>query len=286
LQAAFTTGKIAAPGCAIVNSVGGTHANAVGYATIDVVADCRPTSPIQPGYFTGEILFDNVLTGDYVHINPNPSTGNYAGGNPLVHIRAIPEGGPAGASVPTRLPYTFYDLYTTGSRLRTQDRRQPLPSAFMPRVIQGGTSGFNTNLQIWREAFVGPTGCPLAYGGNAAMPIADEVRFDEHENASSPATASVSTASGLFPPPPASADVGGWLYLNLNNGGSSAYTSARNYRFVTTHAGPRQSKAWVVTSMFAEGRYSVEMDAPAVGNGCSPAPDVSSRMPIGPAPNN
>jgi hypothetical protein len=165
----------------------------------------------------------------------------------------------------------------------------------MPRVIEGTTGGFNTSLKIWREAFAGPTGCPLAYGGNAAMPVADEVRFDEHENVqylglccsgpSSPATASVSTTSGLFATPPASGDVGGWLYLNLNNGGSSAYTAARNYRVGTTHAGPRQSQAWVVTSMFAEGRYSVEMDATAIGNGCSPAPDVSSIMPIGPAPN-
>ena len=299
LQAAFTTGKIAAPGCARIKPVGGAHQNAVGYATIDVVADCRPTSPIQPGYFTSEILFDNVLTGDYQHINPNVATGNYAAGNPMVHIRAIPEGGPAGASVPTRLPYTFYDLYTTGSLLRTQDRRQPLPSAFMPHVIQGGTGSFDTNLQIWREAFAGPTGCPLGYGANAAMPVADEVRFDEHENVqylgvcgiercsgpNSPATASIPAAGALFPPPPPSGDVGGWLYLNLNNGGSSAYTATRNYRGGTTTAGPRQSQAWVVTSMFAEGRFSVEMDAAAIGNGCSPAPDVSQRMTIGPAGN-
>src|SRR5205814_81750 len=124
------------PGCA-ATFVGGVHASAVGYATVDVVADCNSTSPIAPGYFTGEILFDNVLTGDVQHIAPNPATGNYAGGNPLVHIRAIPEGGVAGASVTTNLPYTFYDLYTVGARWRTQDRRQPLPSAFMPRFIQG-----------------------------------------------------------------------------------------------------------------------------------------------------
>jgi len=52
----------------------------------------------------------------------------------------------------TALPYTFYDLFTTGARFRTQDRRQPLPSAFMPRFIEGGTGGFNSNLMIWREA--------------------------------------------------------------------------------------------------------------------------------------
>src|SRR5689334_7501400 len=67
-------------------------------------------------------------------------------------------------------------------------------------------------------------------------------------------------------------------------GGSPAYSSARNYFFGTTTRGPRQSQAWVVTSMFAEGRYAVEMDAAAVGNGCSPAPALSRVGPIAPAP--
>jgi len=67
----------------------------------------------------------------------------------------------------------------------------------------------------------------------------------------------------------------------LNNGGSPVYSSARNYFFGTTTRGPRQSQAWVVTSMFAEGRYAVEMDAAAVGNGCSPAPALSRVGPIG-----
>jgi hypothetical protein len=300
LRRAFTTGVVTAPGCAIVKPAGGVHVNAIGYATIDVVANCNPTSPIQPGYFTNEILFDNVLTGDYQNINPNPSTGNYAGGNPLVHIRAVPEGGPAGVSMATALPYTFYDLYTTGALLRTQDRRQPLPSAFMPRFIQGGTGAFNTELRIWREARTAPTTCPMAYGGNANMTIADVVRFDEHENPQFwhapnvdpfppplglPATSTVPTTAGIFPGLSTSLDVGGWLYLNLNNGGSPAYTAARNYRSGTTTEGPRQSQAWVVTSMNAEGRYAVEMDAMAIGNGCSPAPDIARRATIGPAPN-
>src|SRR5207248_9039027 len=102
-----------------------------------------PTSPLSAGGFTKEILFDNVLTGDSQHINPNPAIGNYAGGSPLVHIRAIPEGGAAGELAATSLPFTFYDLYTVGAR--TQDRRQPLPSAFVPRFLQVGTGSVNTN---------------------------------------------------------------------------------------------------------------------------------------------
>src|SRR5207244_907724 len=196
LRSAFPTGQIAAPSCAIVNPVCAVHSLAVGYATIDVVANCNATSPSSPDYFLREILFDNVLTGDYQHLNPNPATGNYAGGNPLVHIRVVPEGGAAGSFAPTALPYTFYDLYTNGTFPRT-DRRQPLPSAFMPRVIQGGTGSFNTNLQIWREALVPPTVCPLGYSSNSAVPIADGVRFDEHENA----TFYTCTLIGCLDPP-------------------------------------------------------------------------------------
>jgi len=98
-----------------------------------------------------------------------------------------------------------------------------------------------------------------------------------------PVTASIATAfTAYFPASSQSGDVGGWLFLNLNNGGSPAYSSARNYFFGTTTRGPRQSQAWVVTSMFAEGRYAVEMDAAAVGNGCSPAPALSRVGPIAP----
>ncbi|HKS23089.1 MAG TPA: hypothetical protein VJZ76_09855 [Thermoanaerobaculia bacterium] len=299
LQPAFTTGTISRPDCPIVKNVGSNNhgPDAVGYATIDVVANCNATSPLSPLYFNSEILFDNVLLGDYQHLNPNPATGNYAGGNPLVHIRAVPEGGGAGTVMATELPYTFYDLYTTGAAARTQDRRQPLPSAFLARFIQGGLTSFNTNLQIWREAVAAPASCPLGYESNDRMVIADIVRFDEHENATygppcnlvcftpvAPATSSQATTSSNFPRLSISGDVAGWVFLNLNNGGSEAYSSTRNYGFGSTTKGRRQSQAWVVTSMFAEGRFGVEMDAPAAGNGCSPAPDFSFRAAIGPAP--
>ena len=112
--------------------VGGNHGGttAIGYATIDVAATCSVALPIDPTYFACEILFDNVLIGDYQDINQSTVTGNYAGGNPLVHIRAIPEGGGAGlGAVATNLPFTFYDRYTIGTLSRTFDRRQPLPQA-------------------------------------------------------------------------------------------------------------------------------------------------------------
>jgi hypothetical protein len=323
VRSGLTTGRISACGS---SQVGLVHANAIGYVTVDVAATCSVALPIEPTYYSGEILFDNVLIGDYQQINPNPATGNYAGGNPMVHIRAVPEGGPAGApAVPTNLPYTFYDRYTLGNTVRTIDRRQPLPSAFAARFIQGGTGAFNTNFKIWREGVTGPLAACSAYVRNGAsgteMQVRDIVRFDEHENPTVnaqqtrvspvqtttvvlPETSSTSTSAGIYPPLSTSGDVGGWMYLNLNNGGSIAYSvttagvsqatapTIRDFRTgtSTTNANAvRQNQDWVIVSLFAEGRYSVDFDAAWLGNGCSPAPAVTTNTTtppvIGPSPN-
>src|SRR3954471_23783697 len=97
----------------------------------------------------------------------------------MVHIRAVPEGGGAGSNVDTRLPYTFYDRYTPAST-RTIDRRQPLPSLFAARYIQGGIGAYATNLTIWREGFGIGSCADASKSGN--MLVAEIVRFDEHEN--------------------------------------------------------------------------------------------------------
>jgi len=263
LRTVFTTG---APGAIIgagcVDRLGGTHTNAVGYVTIDVASNCTTNLP-GPTYFTSDILFDNVLTGDYEQIVPGTSGGltNASGGSPLVHIRAIPEGGAAGQLPGTNLPFTFYDRYTgfASNVNRTIDRRQPLPSTFAARYIQGGTGGFNTNYQIWREGLGSPDGsgtaCDLIVPpdvppANSVLAIRDEVRFDEFENAvgvtvpstvspavlgapalpetsSTPTSAAGGTgASAPFPPnvtasnPSGTTAIAGWMYLNLANNGT------------------------------------------------------------------
>jgi hypothetical protein len=290
--------------------IGDTQANAIGYATIDVVASCTSRSPADPLYYTNDLLFDNVLIGDYQQLAADVSSSD-ATGNPMVHIRAVPEGGGAGSNVDTRLPYTFYDRYTP-ARTRTIDRRQPLPSTFAARYLQGGTGAFATNLTIWREGF-GIGSCADAYA-SAYMIVSDIVRFDEHENpnlatpcnlsaclAPPPSTlsaaSSTNTASSQFPSI-SGADVGGWMYLNLNNGGSTGYSVTReiggqriptNARtnlspIASSTAGPRPSQNWVTVSLFGSAsfnRLSGEFDAAPLGNGCSPA--VGSGAVIGPA---
>lgn len=284
-----TVGTIIGAGC--TRPVGGVHANAIGYVTMDVIAVCSTSLPGDPGFFA-QLLYDNVLTGDYQDVNPNPVTGNYAGGNPLVHIRAVPEGGPAGSVPGTNLPFTFYDRYTAGIVPRTIDRRQPLPATFAARFIQGGTTGFNTNYKIWREG-ISFNGTSCAANGvilNSALTITEVVRFDEHENATTlappnqiisppvtpganvlPETSATSTASGHYPMLSSSGDVAGWMYLNLDNHNVTTSYSVARAGFDPPGPPVRPSQNWVIVSMFAEGRFSVDFDATMLGNGCSPA---------------
>ncbi|MEA2327938.1 MAG: hypothetical protein QOE68_2897 [Thermoanaerobaculia bacterium] len=295
--------------------VGGVHANAIGYATIDLVASCTSRSPNDPLYYTNDLLFDNVLIGDYQQLGPHPggtATSFDAGGNPMVHLRAVPEGGGAGSNVGTRLPYTFYDRYTP-AKTRTIDRRQPLPSTFAARYIQGGTGAFATNLTIWREGF-GTGSCADAFT-SANMLVSEIIKFDEHENPNTipPCTslclgvspALLSAASSItisesrnYPLYLSTADVGGWIYLNLNNGGSTSYsvTQESGGERLPTNArsnlapigsgtvGPRPSQNWVTITLFGfagGNRLTGEFDATPLGNGCSPAVAVGPF--IGPA---
>src|SRR5437762_9014139 len=293
LRTALTVGI--APVTCGSSRVGSTHANAIGYVTIDVTSRCSTTLPNDPTYFANEILFDNVFIGDYAMIAKNPATGNFAGGNPLVHIRAVPEGGAAGTPLvgqQTNLPYTFYSRFINGQTvgattftgtLLNMDRRQPLPSVFSARYIQGGATVFNTNLKIWREGRTGPVSCSNAIS-NSALPIAEIIRFDEHENPMTynsgiiispsvpanitmPETSSASTASGLYPPMNSPAgDVAGWMYLNLNSGPTTGGVNTVLHPAFP----PRASQNWVLISMFAEGRFGVDFDAAQLANGCTP----------------
>ena len=146
------------------------------------------------------------------------------------------------------------------------------------------------------------------------MVVAEVVRFDEHENpnVATPCAAlcpgpvptmlntasSTSTGSGNYPYL-SSNDIGGWLYLNLNNFGSTSYSVTQEIggRRIATNArtnlspigsnnvGPRPSQNWVTISMFgtaaAGNRLTGEFDAATLGNGCSPA--ATEGAVIGPA---
>jgi hypothetical protein len=271
---------------------------AVGYVTVDVASNCSLRLPTDPQYFRSDILFDNVLTGDWAILDASPAS-NAAGGSPLVHIRAIPEGGPAGTALvgnQTNLPYTFYSRYINNQAAGTftftgatanYDRRQPLPSLFAARYVSSGAA-LNTQLRIWREGVTGPTTCTNAVS-NSALPIAEVVRFDEHENfnifniatgvspatpttVALPETASVPvlTTAGNFPAQPTVAgDVGGWMYLNLDFGTANP----AGITGLPSGTTDRPSQNWVVVSQSgtgaAAGALAVDFDATWLGNGCT-----------------
>jgi hypothetical protein len=275
-----------------------TPTTAAGYITIDVTSVCSSTLPTDPAYFLNEILFDNVLTGDYQTIDRTAGH-NFSGGSPLVHIRAIPEGGPAGAPLigsQTNLPYTFYGRFITTAPANA-DRRQPLPSTFAARWVEGGAGNSNTDFKIWREAASGSSSCATAQS-NRARRVVEVVRFDEHENPMGlfstclfeagcdrvvylPATSRTTTASEDDYPilnSPAG-DTAGWMYLNIDMFDWQAPPPA--------HA----LQGWVTVSMSAGGSeaglFGVEYDATWLGNGCSAAAGSTTASgglkPIGPA---
>lgn len=306
---ALTTGIYNSPGFSLScgsNPVGSpsfahpTATMAVGYVTIDVTSRCTATSPSDPSYYVNEILFDNVLTGDYSIVQLGAIA--QASGGPLVHIRAIPEGGPAGTSPPnppTNLSSTFYDRYIAGRAVGRipiashLDRRQPLPSTFAAPWFSGGIGALDTQFTIWREGTSAAPACNNA-SQNSAMSIEEIVRFDQHENPTAiwlgyqppcsvtctpfqfslPAAARPVASSSLFPPTLSNpGDNSGWMYMNLDN------------HLVR----PRASQNWV-TTWIGTSTYGAEVTATSLGNGCTPPVPLSTATekgttPLGPAPN-
>ncbi|HEV7241013.1 MAG TPA: hypothetical protein VGQ36_17370 [Thermoanaerobaculia bacterium] len=285
MQSAFTEGTVPDLGVlAGCNNVGNEHDNAVGYATIDVADLCSTSLPTDDVYFASEIRFDNVLIGDYQQVH---SANNFAQGNPMVHIRAIPEGGdPLDPDPIINFDRTFYSRFQAGG---VADRRQPLPSVFAARWIQGGTSDFQTSYKIWREGDTANGDRTCATWDDNVTNVAELVRFDQAEFAvgdvpvsrisppittefTLPETSLTSVADSSIYPQLTNGAVGGWMYLNLDN---------------STTDSPLASQNWVVVSMRAEGRYSVDFDAAWLANGCTiqePISEVTTGTEIiGPA---
>ncbi|HYC87760.1 MAG TPA: hypothetical protein VEO54_00990 [Thermoanaerobaculia bacterium] len=272
VQRALTEGVV--PGCEVA---GEAHANAIGYVTVDVVAACTGAMPVDANYFAADLRNDNVLIGDYQQLNMSQ---NFAQGGPMVHIRAVPEGRNSG---PSNLTRTFYGRFTKNG----SDARQPLPSRFAARWIRAGATSFQTDIKIWRELSGRAGTCPPASEVRAAS---DQAVFDETENGAggdgsrtssppifTPITIPAALRASISDPEYfvqlSNGATAGWLYLNLDDPSDEV-----------------AEQGWMITSMRAEGRYSADQNASGLGNGCSPAEEVSQLVatagtPIGPSPN-
>jgi len=266
-----------------------------GYVTVDTVNNCTLRVPGDPGYFgpggTGDATNQNLLWGDYFHVNPGQ---NFAQGDALVHIEAspaseyprlptippappVPPGYPAPGSPETTVPgqYTFYGRYVGWT---AADNREPLATHFAARFVNGGAFTGGTSLLYWRDSKVnqGLFTCPAIPGVRPNWyPLGQEeiVIFDEQENPVVPIT------SPFYPPPPATiyvpfaaaagrTHVGdgdfpvpynfGWLYLNLNQSNAAAGANPPEDSLA--------AQAWMTVTMDAEGRYSVGYPAAQLGS--------------------
>jgi hypothetical protein len=283
MQLAFTEGVV--DEC---HEAGGVHSHAVGYATIDVVGNCTAAGPTDPEYWTRDIRYDNVLIGDYLFIEVPGNFGrqssaqpNFAQGSQMVHVRAVPEGGTpasrraAGLVFDAGFERTFYGRYQPPDAPRL-DGRQPLPSQFAARWIEGAASDFHTSFKVWREAASPAVSSCADFARAELLDAADVVVFDENENAAGvssavtlPATSITSLADDRYPRLANGAEAG-WMYLNLD-AGLHGRTATQN---------------WIVSSMRAQGRFSTDVDASALGNGCSAAAPATRFAEIAPAPND
>jgi hypothetical protein len=280
LQSAFFEGRVAAvpgsnqPGC---NTVGNVHENAVGYITVDVVGNCDSTMPTDPKYFAEDLRWENALIGDYQQVNAGQ---NFAQASPMVHIRAIGEN--VRGRFTTTLNNTFYGRFQTTANPNA-DARQPLPATFAARWINGGIGSFQTSFKIWREPLTGTTNTCADYAKNGQIVMAESVVFDEDDNGEGvhfgeictllcpddprvilPSTSLTTIVDdGVFMQDILDWEHSGWVYLNLD-------TDDRQ------NADRKAQQGWVVVSMRSEGRYSVDIDAAILGNGCTEVSDVSA----------
>ena len=291
MQRAFTEGFVPANDAQPACNVGNEHDNAVGYATIDLVTNCASNDPLAETYWTEDIAFENVLIGDYQQIS---SREDFAQGAPMVHIRAIPEGGTPAERMAyhalhgSKFKRTFYTRYQPWYD-PVLDSRQPLPSTFAARWIDGRNVRFRASLKMWREGRTGPNATCAQLEDNVAT-FTEIVRFDEAENsvatpgrnvrvvapdmswndytAPIPVSLRVAVDETWIFPQLSNGAVGGWMYLNLDN---DDLGNNYDYRF------PWPAQNWVVVSMRAEGRYSTDIDAAPLGNGCSPQADLTEH---------
>jgi hypothetical protein len=252
-----------------------------GYVTADTVSQCNLLFPSSAGYFSSGIATNqNVLWGDYFYVD---NVNNFAQGETLVHIEGCQPGdgyigyvgNGAGHCPFAPGDYTFYGRY---AGLAGQDQREPLPTTFGSRFIQGGDFTGGTDLIVWRDGKTTETGASAACLPPSWFPLAqtDVVGFDEQEQAEdlcqlddivSPPFGGELTCfpleAGRYPvhgvatigaPLNPSADFG-WLYMNLNH-------------TIAADPFPGVAQAWVTTVMDADSRFSVGFDAVALDNAC------------------
>ncbi|HEY3567190.1 MAG TPA: hypothetical protein VGP73_04585 [Thermoanaerobaculia bacterium] len=232
-----------------------------GYVTVDVTRRCSSLTPADPGYFgpDGVAGNDNVLWGDFFLIDP---AGNVAEGEDLVRVESDPA---RFAGHPT-----FYERYVNASGA---DGREPLPTVWESRFVNGGPFTGGTHLIYWRDSRV--RNQPFVCGVPPEWypfpwEFSRTVIFDEQEQPQVPSCPFPITCPLIPSPFPAEAGrvpVGGaafpvpytfgWAYLDMK-------TFARSVN------APGATQSWLGAVHTALGTFSVGYEADPRDSGCNP----------------
>jgi hypothetical protein len=237
-----------------------------GYVTVDTVSACDIFFPGDWASYTQSLTDQNVLWGDWFLVNTGE---NFAQGDMLVHIESCPTCFAAG-------DHTFYGRYNGAT---SDDGREPLPTSWATRYLNGGPFDGGTSLLIWREtnSTTAPYSCVLD-GPHSWYPLdtTQVLIFDENEQPveeeicpSDPtcpfevqiadAAQRIDVETGLLSP----FDFG-WVYLNLQHGA------------VNPIYGDTAAQSWVIVTMDALGRFSVGYDVLQLDNANDAADPIGS----------
>lgn len=220
-----------------------------GYVTIDANDACSLLFPSSFGYFSpsGPTTRRNVLVGDLAILRP---AAQHAVSFPAVALEAAPEG----QSVPGGR--TFYGRYVGGSG---EDGREPLPTIYEARYLNGGVMDAGTDFYVWRET-VGGTPSAVPCGNSPAwVPLATQpvAFFDEVESVTDvsqpfPIALNVQPTLGISP------YSFGQAFLDLQHAG------------VTPLYGAPNAQAWVGWFSRATGRFAESVPAASFPIACTP----------------
>jgi hypothetical protein len=234
-----------------------------GFLTLDTVSNCTLRSPKDPGYFApgglGDATDQNVLWGDFFYVDP---VGNFSQGETLVRLQSFPNRFGAGSE-------TFYGWLHGHSG---KDGREPLPSQWTVRYLNGGVFDGGTDLLYWHE----PDSAPTAFSCNQppALLATDSISVtDEQENVEGYYCIGDPPFPGCGEPfhqtVTARAPVGGPQLPTPFDFGAFYIGHVTTTLPVVPPLPRRQS--WLGALMSADGRFGVGLAGTPLNTGCTPS---------------
>ena len=234
-----------------------------GFVTLDTVNNCTARTPRDPGYFVagglGDATDQNVLWGDYFYLDPS---GNFSQGESLVRLQSYPSRFTVGQP-------TFYGWLHADN---AKDGREPLPSQWTTRYVNGGAFDGGTDLLFWHEPdfVMNAFSCSQGPLGLASDSFAIS---DEQEN--------VEFYDCIIGTPPPGCGQPFWNTVTARAavGGPQLPTPFAFGAFYVGHQGstlpvvppvPRR-QSWLGSLMSAGGRFGVGLAGTPLNTGCSPS---------------